>query len=426
MTRTALAVMLLAGTAMAAQAQAQEASAPDARQRAASVGTAVAAVVNDAPISTFDVQQRLRLMMASSGAQLDERALAQLQQQALRDLIEERLKLQEFERFEQTVAEEEIDAEVARIASSGGGTPQTLARDLAGQGIALETLRQKIRADIAWEQLVGGRYGSRVNITEAEVEDEMATMRARAAAEQYLLAEICLPVDDPSRAEEMRDVGMQMIGQMQQGVPFRALAQQYSSCPSAARGGDLGWVAMEEVRPALRPVVPNLSAGNVSLPVEADGMVVLLALRQKRDAALAGEPSYEVAYAGVPKAAGIEAAQAVQARMKETNACASQTLSVDLGPDAGVTALPMLPASAFEPAFRPELAGLGRGEVSGVMEGEDAYHVALMCQRDEGLGLPSRAQVRSTLRAEALDRLSRRYLRDVERDSAVDVRLGEG
>ena len=128
----------------------------------------------------------------------------------------------------------------------------------------------------------------------------------------------------------------------------------------------------------------------------------------------------------MPKAAGIEAAQAVQDRMKATNACASQTLSVDLGPDAGVTALPMLPASAFEPAFRPELASLARGEVSGVMEGAEAYHVALMCQRDEGLGLPSRAQVENNLRAQALDRLSRRYLRDVERDSAVDVRLGEG
>ena len=420
---TALMAALLLGSA--ASALAQEAQAPGP-ERAPSVGTAVAAVVNDAPISTFDVQQRLRLMMASSGAQLDERALAQLQQQALRDLIEERLKLQEFGRFEQSVAEEEIDAELARIAASGGGTPETLARDLAGQGIAVETLRQKIRADIAWEQLVGGRYGSRVNITEAEVEDEMAKMRARARAEQYLLAEICLPVDDPSQAEEMREVGMQMIGQMQQGVPFRALAQQYSACPSAARGGDLGWIAMEEVRPALRAVVPNLSAGNVSLPVEADGMVVLLALRQKRDAARAGEPSYEVAYAGVPKTAGIDAAQAVQARMKETNACASQTLSVDLGPDAAVTALPMLPASAFEPAFRPELSTLKRGEVSGVMEGQAAYHVALMCQRDEGLGLPSRAQVRNDLRAQALERLSRRYLRDVERDSAVDVRLGAG
>ena len=420
---TALMAALLLGSA--ASALAQEAQAPGP-ERAPSVGTAVAAVVNDAPISTFDVQQRLRLMMASSGAQLDERALAQLQQQALRDLIEERLKLQEFERFERSVPEEDIDAELARIAASGGGTVQSLARDLAEQGIAIDTLRDRIRADLAWEDLVAGRYGARVNITESEVEDYIGTLRRRAGAEQFLVSEICLPVDEPSQTDALKDVGMQMINQMRQGVPFRALAQQYSACPSAARGGDLGWVAAEEVRPALRELLPSLAAGNVSLPMEADGMVILFAVRQKRDAATAGEPSYEVAYAGVPKSEGIEVAQGVAARLREANACASPSLSVDLGRNVGVTALPMLPASAFEPAFRTELATLERGDVSGVMEGDDAYHVVHLCQKDEGLGLPSRRQVENRLRSEALDRLSRRYLRDVERDSAVDVRLGEG
>ena len=418
--------MVCAAGAMLAGAPtlAQEAEAP-APARPQAVGAGVAAVVNDHPISTFDVQQRVRLMMASSGAQLDERALAQMQTKALRDLVEERLKLQEAARFDLEIADDEINEELARIAAGGGGTPDQLARDLAGQGIAIETLREKIRSEIAWERLVGGRYGDRVSITDGEVEDELSEMRDATQEPQYRVSEICLPAGDAEQAREMQSVGMQMIDQMQRGVPFGAIAQQYSACPSAARGGDLGWMRMEEFEPAIQELIPQLSAGNVSLPLPTDGMVKMIAMQQKRDAAEAGEPAYEVVYAGAPKSVGREAAAAAFAKLPATNGCRADALSEDLGPGVGVTVLPMLPASAFAPAFQPALAGLERGEVSDVLEGDAAYHAVMLCQKDEGLGLPSRSQIKAQLRGQELDRLGRRYLRDVERDGAVDVRVGQ-
>ena len=419
MKRTGILAITAALSGLVAGASAQDA-APAPRPQ---VGTAVAAIVNDHPISTFDVQQRVRLLMATSGTQLSDEAVVQMQSQALRDLVEERLKLQEAERFELVIPEEKVDEEVARIAAGGGGTAEQLARDLAAQGIAIETLREKLRAEAAWEELVRGRYGSRVNVTDSEVEDMMADLKSKRQEEQFLIAEICLPLQDSSQTEEMRNVAMQMIGRMREGVPFRALAQQFSACPSAARGGDLGWMSLSEMPVAIRDVVPNLQQGNISLPVESDDMLVMVALRQTRDAAQAGEPAYEVVYAGAPKSVGRETAEAAFARLPATGACTGNPLSVDLGRDIGVTTLPMLPESQYQPIFRPELAALDRGEVSGLIEGEDAYHAVLLCQKDEGLGLPSRSAVQGQLRADELDRLSRRYLRDVERDSAVDIRL---
>lgn len=413
--------------ALSGGAFAQEASPPPPQApQSQAVGNAVAAVVNDHPISTFDVQQRVRLMMASSGAQLDERAILQLQDKALRDLVEERLKLQEAARFDLTIAEEEIDAEVAQVAAGGGATPQQLVADLAGQGIAIETWREKLRSELAWERLVGGRYGDRVSITDGEVEDHLSDMRSATQKPQFYISEICLPAEGQQQTDEMRAVGMQMIEQMQTGVPFRAIAQQYSACPSAARGGELGWVSLEDLDPVVQSVIPQMAVGNVSLPVPTDGMVKMIALQQARDAATAGEPAYELIYAGAAKAVGREAAEAAFARLPRTNGCQADALSEDLGPGIGVTPLPMLPASAIDPAFRASLETLETGRVSETLEGENAYHAVLLCQKDEGLGLPSRRQVRSQLRGEELDRLGRRYLRDVERDGAIDLRMGDG
>ena len=421
--RTMCAGLACAGATLG-MAAAQDAG--DAAPRPQAVGAGVAAVVNDHPISTFDVQQRVRLMMASSGTELDERALQQMQSKALRDLVEERLKLQEAERFELAIADEDIDQELARMASTGGSTPAQMARDLAQQGISIETLREKIRSDLAWERLVGGRYGDRVSISDGEVEDQLSEMRSATQEPQYRVAEICLPAGNEEQAREMQSVGMQMIDQMQRGVPFRAIAQQYSACPSAARGGDLGWMRMEEFEPAVQALIPQLAEGNVSLPLPTEGMVKMIAMQQKRDVAEAGEPAYEVVYAGAPKSVGRDAAAAAFAKLTATNGCRADALSEDLGPGVGVTVLPMLPASAFRAGFRDALGTLDRGDVSDVLESDGAFHAVMMCQKDEGLGLPSRSQIRAQLRGEQLDRLGRRYLRDVERDGAVDVRIGQG
>ncbi|MCQ8186549.1 peptidylprolyl isomerase [Parvularcula maris] len=390
------------------------------------MGDAVAATVNDKPISTFDVQQRLLLLLVTSGGGIPEGAERQFQEQALRDLIEEELKRQEVEEFGIQVPDEEVLSELARIAASGGGTIDSLARDLQASGIAIEKLQDKIRVDNAWETLIRGRYRSRVNITEGEIDDMLSDMRAEQSAEQYLLSEICLPVNDEGERERIYNVGMQMLGQMQQGVPFQALAQQFSVCPSAARGGDLGWTRLPEVEEPVAEVIEQLSEGNVSTPIEVENgqILKLIAMRSKREAAEKGDPSYELAYAAVPKGMySRREAEEKLSRLPLTNACNSDGLSVDLGQGIGVELIQMVPISVVREPFQDTLLDMKRGDISPLLESTDNYHMVYVCEMDEGMGLPRRRVVRSKLMGNQFQLLSRRYLRDVERDSDVDIRL---
>ncbi|NNU16671.1 peptidylprolyl isomerase [Parvularcula sp. ZS-1/3] len=392
------------------------------------VGTGIAATVNDTPISTFDVQQRVRLLLVTSGGRMPEGAERQFQEQALRDLIEEELKRQETASFEVNVSDAEVNQELARIAAGGGGTIESLTRDLAQAGIAIEKLRDKIRVDNAWQTLVRGRFGSRVSITEGEVDTMLDDMRAETQAEQYLLSEICLPVESEEQKDRIYSIGMQMLGQMQQGVPFQALAQQFSVCPSAARGGDLGWMRAPQLAEPVAEVVEQLANGNVSTPIEVeDGeMIKLVAMRQKRAAAEKGDPSYELAYAAVPKSEyPREEAEERLGQLPVTNACNADGLSTDLGKGIGVELLPMIPIAQIRPDFQDQVLGLRRGDTSEMMESGQYYHRVYVCEMDEGLGLPRRRMVESQLEADQFNLLARRYLRDVERDADVDIRLFE-
>src|SRR5690606_38960394 len=118
--------------------------------------------------------------------------MQQLQARALRDLIEERLKLLEGQQFEVEIDNREIDEELQFVAAQGNLTIAQLEEALAQQGGSLSSLRQQIRANKIWTRLVQGRYGSRVKVSQDEVETTLERMREDATSELYLVSEICI------------------------------------------------------------------------------------------------------------------------------------------------------------------------------------------------------------------------------------------
>jgi len=221
----------------------------------------IAAVVNDSAITTFDVRQRMRLMIVSSGGRIPPDAMPQIQQRALRDLIEEKLKLQEAKEYELEISDDDINNEIAGMAAQSNMTPAQLEQVLGRDGVTMDSLRQQIEASIAWPELVQGRFRSRVRVNKDEIEDTLTRMREDASMEQFLISEICIPVDDPARAQEYYQGGLQLIEQMRRGVPFAVVAQQFSACTSAAVGGDMGWLRAGELPVDLDAAIRELPAG---------------------------------------------------------------------------------------------------------------------------------------------------------------------
>ena len=386
---------------------------------------AVAAVVNDTVVTTFDVRQRMKLMLISAGRRLPPEALPQLQQQAIRDLVEEKLKLQEAAKFELEIPEEEIRSEISLMAAQSNLSHDQLIATLEQEGISVNSLREQIRASIAWPQLVQGRFRDRVRVNEGEVEDTLSRMREDASKEQFLVSEVCIPVDDPAQVQQLYQGGLQLIEQMRRGVPFAVVAQQFSACTTAAVGGDLGWVRSGELPPELDEAVRALPPGSVTNPIPSDGALMILAIRDKREAVIAGEPTFTLAYASADSAIGGNAARRAFDELSTADACSGRALRVDLGEGVGVSLLENVTMNQIDERFQQVIENLERGETSAVIQADGAYHAAYVCDKDEGLGLPSRDALENRIYSRQLSRIGQQYLRDIERQSMVDVRLDE-
>jgi peptidyl-prolyl cis-trans isomerase SurA len=386
--------------------------------------SAVAAIVDDKVITTYDVQQRMRLMIMGARGQINAQMLPQIQRQALRDLIEEQLKLKEAEKFEVKVEDKEIQGELRQMAAQSGISVDQLEQALGAEGIKIETLRSQISAGIVWPQIVQGRYGKRVRISDDEIDRTLERLRADATQEQFLVAEICLPVPSPDQAQTYYQGGLQLLEQMRRGVPFSVVAQQFSACTTAAAGGDLGWVRPGELPPELDEAIRNLAPGSVTNPIASDNAFMILAVRDRRAAVKQGEKTWTLAYAGAPVSVGRAAARTALEKLPASEACAGgRTLRQDLGPDVGVAMIENVKLSDLDERMRPAVEGLERNELSEIIEADDALHVFYACEVDEGLGIPSRKSIEDKLYGRQLERIAQQYLRDIERKSTVDVRL---
>ena len=197
----------------------------------------VAAVVNDHVISTFDVRQRASLLIISAGIERTPEMEQRARQQALRDLVDERLQMEEAAHFDITVTPDSINRRLLDIARQNQTDLDGLAASLARDGISINTLRGQIEADIAWQRLISGLYGSRVRVSDVEIRETQQRIAANATRPQYQISEIFLPAENEQEFTEMEQGAMRLLEQMQRGAPFPLVARQFSQSASAAAGG---------------------------------------------------------------------------------------------------------------------------------------------------------------------------------------------
>jgi peptidyl-prolyl cis-trans isomerase SurA len=122
----------------------------------------VIARVNGDPITAVDLAQRSKLIEVSTHK-------APARQDVLNELIDEKLKLQTLQRYRQEITDAEVDATFAVMAQRMRATPQKFTEALAHSGISASALKRKIRADLAWQQIVRGKFQASLQVRERDV-----------------------------------------------------------------------------------------------------------------------------------------------------------------------------------------------------------------------------------------------------------------
>lgn len=375
----------------------------------------VAAVVNDEVISISDVAQRARLLLVTLGVQPSQENLQQLLPRALEDLIDERLQLQKAAEFDLEVSDADIDSSILDMARQNSTDIEGMYQVLRQSGVNPETLREQMRAEIAWRRIMSGLYGSRIRISQLQITSLLEQIETDAGKTQYQLAEIFLfaPTEqDKLQAVEGANV---IIQQLSQGARFELAAQQYSRSPTAAVGGDLGWVSPSELDQAVQDVLASTEPPALTNPIVVDDGVYIYALRAKQDGATG------------PKMVNLAQVLSPEGNRATLNAIKFSSPSCENLEDAvnaeeGLIYAPL--GEVGEDVLTDQVAmairNVPEGGASDIIDTPAGPALLYVCDRvQSGFEMPSREQIEDRLFGQQIALQSQRELRDLKREATI-------
>lgn len=132
----------------------------------------VVVVVNGLPITNLDVQQREKLERLSGGKAVSHDA-------ALKALIDDKLKITIAKRYGLDLSEAEVQQSFNQIAARTRQSPKQFSQALSRAGISPNALKDRIRAEVLWNQLVRGKFSSSLNVSDGELAGMMRDNNAK-------------------------------------------------------------------------------------------------------------------------------------------------------------------------------------------------------------------------------------------------------
>ena len=407
---------IVATAPIVAHAQ-NDASAQDGNTAQALEGTV--AVVNDEPISYSDVRQRAQFILVSLGVSPTPETIRQAQSRAIEGLIDEKLQLQEAAEYELEIDEAEIDESIAGIAARSQTTPEGFLQGLAEVGLTPRTLRDQIRADIAWRRLVGGRFGSRVRISSLQIDDNLERLNKSMGETQFRIAEIFLPGITQDEINQVYQGAVELKRQIEAGAaPFGAVARQFSAAPTASAGGEVGWLGESQLKASYSDAIKAMVGPGITDPIVTDNGVYLIQLLNKQapiDLTLQGFYLKQI------HATGRNALETVNAAATRINSC--DALTADSASAAGVefadfgrTSTSELGQTHLE-AFS-QLSDGSRTQATMINDNKAA--IVYVCSHIMERGnMPTREEIEDTLHGEMVEMMANRYLRDLRREATI-------
>ncbi len=371
-----------------------------------------AITVNDQIITRFELEQRAQLMRLL-------RAPGDPMTLAREALIEDRLKQQAVKDAGMTVTTEDIEAGMDELASRTSLSTQEFIAALEEGGVAVQTLRDFAEVNVAWRDLVRARFLSQARPTATEIDRAMGSRGGGGV--RVLLSEIIIPVT-PQTADQVDDLARQ-IAQIKGYDAFSQAASQYSAAQTRDNGGRMNWLELNALPPGLRPLILELTPGEVTDPIALPEAVALFQMRGIQESAVAAPRYSAIDYAAyyIPGGRSPEALAAAAQVAQQVDTC-DDLYGLNKGrPPERLERISQKPG-AIPRDIATELAKLDDGEISTALtrSGGRTLVFLMLCGRTAELNQDaSREDVANALISQRLTAFAQSYLDQLQADAVI-------
>jgi peptidyl-prolyl cis-trans isomerase SurA len=368
--------------------------------------------VNQDIVTWYELEQRQQFLTVLGAPGASDAEVRQA-------LIDDRLRKQAMSAAGISASPEAVQLGIDEFAARGRLSTDEFLQLLSEAGVSRETVRDFVADQLSWRDFISARFLSQARPSEDEV--NRALGQSGSGGLQVLLSEVIIPVNQQTVAQV--ELLAEEIALLEGFDAFSAAATQYSAAGTRTNGGQLDWLNLTDLPPALQPVIIGLKNGEITQPISLPNAVALFQLRGLRELA-SGTPTYsKIDYAiyNLPGGRSAETLARAADLREEVDTCDDL---YGLAKDQPENVLQRIEASPSEIPrdVALELSKLDLNEVSTALTGNNGQTLKflMLCTRTLDRGEEtSRADVANALTQQRLTAFAESLLEQLRADATI-------
>jgi len=248
----------------------------------------VIAVVNDEAVTQYELDDARRVVQQQLKQQkVQPPPVDVLDKQVLERLITQRALLQQAKEDGVKIDDGQVERAIQRIATENKLSAEEFRKLLAQENIPYAKYRDDIRNEMVVQRLREREVDSKVQVSDAEVDQYLATLKAQNAGEtEYRIAHILVTVPEQASAEQIenrRQRAEEALRSIRSGADFAQVAAAFSDSNDALQGGNLGWRSGARLPTVFADTVRQQKVGTVSGVLRSAAGFHIVKLLEKRN-----------------------------------------------------------------------------------------------------------------------------------------------
>ena len=227
---------------------------------------ATAVTVNGVPISDLEISARVKLLALEGGGNSTK---------ARQQLIDEQLQLQEAKRLNITISPQQVEDAFQQVARNVKLSTDKLNELLRSRGVSADTMKARLRAALAWQQLTQMVVRERVQVSDLELDQQASAQLGQDLSYDYILKEVLFITSGNASARTGQ------ANKYRSGFQGCDSAVQLSLNFTDAAVRDMGRRHATQLPEALAKELAGLNVGGITKPRVTEQGVSMLAICSK-------------------------------------------------------------------------------------------------------------------------------------------------
>ena len=236
----------------------------------------IIAKIDNELITSYDVKNKIITTLVLSKKELNQENINSLKKIALENLIINRLKKIELNKYDIKRNDRQINAYLNSISSND---IPSLEKSFEINGLDFKAYKNELDIEFKWRNLIFNKYSNKINIDPDDLIQQLPKkIEQQESSIEFNLSEIEILSSDPNLEKEIIPQILEEIKQ----TGFENAVLKFSIASSSLNQGNLGWINSNSLSEDLLEIIEKLEVGEVTKPIKKNDKIIFFKLIDKK------------------------------------------------------------------------------------------------------------------------------------------------